>query len=68
LTPGKPAVLLGQRLDPRKVAKWSIENLDVGPDYTAALAVEVRLKVPEAKIVGHATVIGGVPARQTADK
>ena len=60
LAPGKLTVLLGHRLDPRKVAKWSIEDLDVGPDYTAALAVEVRLKVPEAKIVGHATVIGGV--------
>ncbi|MBW1970789.1 MAG: hypothetical protein JRI82_15080 [Deltaproteobacteria bacterium] len=41
MTPGKPAALLGHRLDPRKVAKWSIEDLDVGPDYTAALAVEV---------------------------
>jgi len=41
LTPGEPAALLGHRLDPLEVAKWSIEDLDVGPDYTAALAVEV---------------------------
>jgi len=56
LAPGKPTALFGHPLDPRKVAKWSIEDLDVGPDYTAALAVEVRLKVPEAKIVGQATM------------
>ena len=41
LAPGKPAALLGHGLDPREAAKWSIEDLDVGPDYTAALAVEV---------------------------
>ena len=40
LTPGKSAALLGHRLGPREVAKWSIEDLDVAPDYTAALAVE----------------------------
>ncbi|MCD6296872.1 MAG: 4'-phosphopantetheinyl transferase superfamily protein [Deltaproteobacteria bacterium] len=41
LTPGEPAALLDHRLDSKEVAKWSFEDLDVGPGYTAALAVEV---------------------------
>ena len=41
LAPGEPAALLGHRLDPAEVSKWSIEDLDVGRGYTAALAVEV---------------------------
>jgi 4'-phosphopantetheinyl transferase len=41
LAPGEPAALLGHRLDPSEVSKWSIEDLDVGRGYTAALAVEV---------------------------
>jgi 4'-phosphopantetheinyl transferase len=40
LIPGKPAALLGHRSDPKEVFKWSIEDLDLGPEYSAALAVE----------------------------
>jgi 4'-phosphopantetheinyl transferase len=41
LAPGEPAALIGHRLDPSEVSKWSIEDLNVGDVYTAALAVEV---------------------------
>ncbi|MCD4716802.1 MAG: 4'-phosphopantetheinyl transferase superfamily protein [Desulfobacterales bacterium] len=41
LAPGEPAALLGHSSDPSEVSKWSIEDLDVGGGYTAALAVEV---------------------------
>lgn len=41
LAPGEPAALLDHSSGPAEVAKWSIEDLDVGDGYTAALAVEV---------------------------
>jgi 4'-phosphopantetheinyl transferase len=41
LIPGETAALLYHRAGPLEVSKWSIEDLDAGPDYAAALAVEV---------------------------
>jgi 4'-phosphopantetheinyl transferase len=40
LAPGEPAALLDHQLDAGEVNRWSIMDLDVGPGYTAALAVE----------------------------
>jgi 4'-phosphopantetheinyl transferase len=40
LVPGEPAALLDHQLDAEEISRWSIMDLDVGPGYTAALAVE----------------------------
>ncbi len=40
LTPGEPAVMIAHQSDPGQVSMWSIVDLDVGPDYAAAIAVE----------------------------
>lgn len=40
LIPGKPAVLLSTREDPREALRWSLRELTPGPGYVAALAVE----------------------------
>ena len=40
LSPGKPAELLEHRTDPEQVSIWAISELDLGPAYAAALAVE----------------------------
>jgi 4'-phosphopantetheinyl transferase len=40
LAPGEPAVLLQTRADPRDAGRWSLRDLDPGPGYAAALAVE----------------------------
>jgi len=40
LVPGEPAALLADRKDPRQVSRWTIVNLDVDPNYAAALVVE----------------------------
>jgi len=40
LAPGEPAALLGVAGDPEAAARWSLRQLDPGPGYTAALAVE----------------------------
>lgn len=40
LVPGEPAALLDHQLDAGEVNRWSIMDLDVGPGYAAALAVE----------------------------
>jgi len=40
LTPGEPAALLDHQLNSQEVHRWTLMDLDVGPDYVAALAVE----------------------------
>jgi 4'-phosphopantetheinyl transferase len=40
LVPGEPAALLDHQLDAGEINRWSLIDLDVGPGYTAALAVE----------------------------
>jgi len=40
LAPGEPAALLEHQLDAAEVTRWSILDLDVGPDYAAALSVD----------------------------
>jgi 4'-phosphopantetheinyl transferase len=40
LAPGEPAALLATRSDPQEARRWSLQALDPGPDYVAALAVE----------------------------
>jgi len=40
LAPGEPAALLMTRGNPHEASRWSIFNLDPGPGYAAALAVE----------------------------
>lgn len=36
----QPAALLHDEADPQAVSRWSLQSLDVGPDYAASLAVE----------------------------
>jgi 4'-phosphopantetheinyl transferase len=38
--PGKPAELLNTRWDTEEAGRWSIEDIDAGKNYAAALAVE----------------------------
>ncbi len=40
LSPGEPAAMIAHHSDPGQVSIWSIVDLDVGPDYAAAIAVE----------------------------
>jgi 4'-phosphopantetheinyl transferase len=40
LAPGAPAVLLSNRLSPQAGLRWALRDLNVGPDFKAALAVE----------------------------
>jgi 4'-phosphopantetheinyl transferase len=40
LKPDAPAVLLETRPDPLEAGRWTIRDLDVGPSYKAAIAVE----------------------------
>lgn len=40
LAPGEPAALLATRDDPAEAARWALRELDAGPGYAAALAVE----------------------------
>ncbi len=40
LAPGEPAALVEHQLDAGEITRWSVRDLDVGPDYSAALAVE----------------------------
>ncbi len=40
LAPGEPAALLSTNGDPQEVSRWSLQELDPGPGYVAALAVE----------------------------
>jgi 4'-phosphopantetheinyl transferase len=40
LRPGQPAQLLGTRPDPAERNRWSMWELNAGPDYAAALVVE----------------------------
>jgi 4'-phosphopantetheinyl transferase len=40
LTPGEPAALLHVQGDPQETSRWSLQTLDPGPGYVAALAVE----------------------------
>lgn len=42
LVPGEPAVLLAHRTDPGEIFRWSFEDLDVHPDYAAAVVMEGR--------------------------
>ena len=43
LTPGEPAALLADRLDPDATRRWVLTSLDVAPDYSAALVSETPL-------------------------
>ncbi len=40
LVPDKPAALLSVKGDKKEARRWSLKNLDIQPDYRAALAVE----------------------------
>jgi 4'-phosphopantetheinyl transferase len=40
LAPGEPAKLLNVEEEPREVSRWLLRELEPGPNYTAALAVE----------------------------
>ena len=40
LAPGEPAALLSTKGDPQEASHWSLHELDPGPGYVAALAVE----------------------------
>jgi len=40
LAPGDAPALLASRPDPHEAGRWSLHDLDAGPGYTAALAVE----------------------------
>jgi 4'-phosphopantetheinyl transferase len=40
LRPGEPARLLATRPDPTEAHRWTLLELDVGPNYKAAAAVE----------------------------
>jgi len=40
LMPGEPARLLARRDEPQPGLKWTLLNIDLGPSYLAALAVE----------------------------
>ena len=40
LVPDKPAALLSIKGDMKKAGRWSLKNLNIKPDYKAALAVE----------------------------
>ncbi len=40
LSPDEPARLLADRASPGNAARWSLHNLDPGPGYAAALAVQ----------------------------
>ena len=40
LSPGEPARLLGVQNDPGEVSRWSLRELEHGPGYAGALAVE----------------------------
>lgn len=40
LVPGQPAVLLESRVDPADTHRWSLQSLNMGTQYIAALAVE----------------------------
>lgn len=40
LAPGEPAALLSTKGDPQEASRWSLHELDPGPGYVAALAVE----------------------------
>ena len=39
LAPGEPAALLGTRPDPAEASRWSLQELNPGPGFAAALAV-----------------------------
>ena len=43
LLPGEPAQLLSTRPDPKEQHRWSMWDLNVGPDYAAALVVEGKV-------------------------
>lgn len=40
LKPGEPAALLATRDDPSEASRWSLQTIEPGPGYVAALAVE----------------------------
>ena len=40
LLPGEPATLLATRPDAVEASRWTLRNLDLGPEYAAAVAVE----------------------------
>jgi 4'-phosphopantetheinyl transferase len=42
LAPGSAAALLGNLKDAAEVSRWSLQELDPGPEYVAAVAVEGR--------------------------
>jgi len=42
LAPGEPAALLSTISDPLEASRWSLQKLEPGPGYVAALAVEGR--------------------------
>ena len=42
LAPGEPPALLVHRDDPEEVNRWRLAEIEVGPDYAAALSVEGR--------------------------
>jgi len=53
LLPGEPAQLLSTRPDPKEQHRWSMWDLNVGPDYAAALVVEGKV----ASVVERSTSV-----------
>jgi 4'-phosphopantetheinyl transferase len=40
LAPGEPPALLSTQPDPHEASRWRLQELNPGPGYVAALAVE----------------------------
>jgi len=38
--PGEPAALLGCKSEPKEATRWSLAEIEAGPDYAASVAVE----------------------------
>ena len=53
LVPGESAQLLSTRPDPEEQHRWSMWDLNVGPDYAAALVVEGKV----ASVVERSTSV-----------
>lgn len=57
LAPGEPAALLSHREEPGEVDRWYLEDLDVGPGYVGAVAVEGR----EVEVIFRKIELNSIP-------
>jgi len=57
LAPGEPAALLSHREEPGEVDRWYLEDLDVGPGYVGAVAVEGR----EVEVIFRKSELNSIP-------